>query len=91
MPAESSGKTLPVRQSVPAAAPSVTSPSPDIHRPVLDASRAGEGGVASSPTGGCKRWSRRALVGTDQVPLLSPGPHVGLVLMDSLISVDSLS
>lgn len=36
-------------------------------------------------------WSRYALVGSEQVPLLSCGLHVVLVLMGSPISVDSLS
>jgi len=34
---------------------------------------------------------RRALVGTDWGPLLSPGHRVGLVLMDHPLSADSLS
>ena len=36
-------------------------------------------------------WSRHALVGSDQEPLLLPGLHVVLLLMDSLITVDNLS
>lgn len=52
-PAESSGNTWHIGQSVPAGTPSVGSPSPDIWRPMFHASRAGEGRVASSVTGGC--------------------------------------
>lgn len=78
-------------RAIPAAAPRVASASPDSWRSVFHVCRPGRGRVASSLTGGCKLWSRHALVGTDQVPLLSPGLHVGLMLMDNPISVHSLS
>ena len=84
-------------RAVPAAALRVTRPSPDSWRPVFHVRRPGEGRVASSATGGSRLCSRHALVGTDQVPLLSPGSwgalcsHLGLMLMDNPVSVHLLS
>ena len=78
-------------RAVPAAALRVTRPSPDSWRPVFHVRRPGEGRVASSLRGSSKLCSRHALVGTDEVPLLSAGLHVGVMLMDNPASVHSLS